>query len=148
MAAVHTLPVLAAAALTETVIGQPGWDDIRKLAGRPFVAAMRPLDLEESIALAAAAQQNRVNTVRVLDEYITRLKSLRDEIDGEEKKNLKTHLDHILNGRTQWRRGRADGSWQSGESLNQEIPTLRDVWMQQAGLGKLLDLRKKKREED
>ena len=36
MATVHTLPALAAAALTETVIGQPGWADIRKLAGRPL----------------------------------------------------------------------------------------------------------------
>ena len=59
MATVHTLPALAAAALTETVIGQPGWPDIRKLAGRPFVAAMRPLDLEETAALAEAARQNR-----------------------------------------------------------------------------------------
>jgi prephenate dehydrogenase len=148
MATVHTLPALAAAALTETVIGQPGWADIRKLAGRPFVSAMRPLDLEEPVALAEAARQNRTNTVRVLDDYINTLKSLRDEIDVEKKKSLQAHLARILKGRAQWRRARADGDWQSIETLEQEIPTFSDLWMQQLGLGKLIGLRKKKAEED
>ena len=148
MATIHTLPVLAAAALTEAVIGQPGWADIRKLAGRPFVAAMRPLDVEESTALAEAAQRNRVNTVRVLDEYIATLKSLRDEIDGEGKKSLQTRLDRISKGRAQWRRVRADGDWRSIESVEQEIPTFSELWMQQLGLGKLLGLRNKKTKED
>jgi prephenate dehydrogenase len=148
MATIHTLPALAAAALTETIIGQPGWDDIRKLAGRQFVAATRPLDFEESVALAEAARQNRVNIVRVLNDYIATLKSLRDEIDGDKKKSFQERLERILKGRAQWRRARADGEWQSIESDKQEIPTLNDFWMQQLGLGKLLDLRKKKTEED
>ena len=148
MATVHTLPTLAAAALTETVIGQPGWADIRKLAGRPFVFAMRTLDSEKSVALVETARQNRVNIVRVLDDYIATLKSLRDEIDGEEKKSLRARLDRILKGLNQWRRARADGDWQSIESLEQEIPTFSDLWLQQLGLGKLLRLRKKKTEED
>jgi prephenate dehydrogenase len=148
MAAVHTLPGLAAAALTETVIGQPGWPDIRKLAGRPFVSAMRPLDLEEAVALAEAARQNRANIVRVLDDYIITLKSLRDEIDGEKKKSFQARLTRILQGRKQWRQARADGDWQSIETFEQEIPTFSDLWVQQLGLGKLLGLRKRKEEED
>jgi prephenate dehydrogenase len=148
MATVHTLPALAAAALTEMVIGQPGWADIRKLAGRPFVAAMRPLDAEESSALAETAQKNRTNTVRVLDEYIATLQSLRDELEGEEEKNLQVRLERILNARAQWRRARADGDWQSIESLEQEIPTFNDLWRQQLGLGKLFGWRKKKTGDD
>jgi prephenate dehydrogenase len=148
MATIHTLPALAAAALTETSIEQPGWDDIRKLAGRPFVAATAPLDTEEAAALAEAALQNRVNTVRVLDDYIAALRSLRNQIEGEEKKSLQVRLDRIVKGRAQWRRARTDGEWQSIESQKQEIPTLNDFWMQQLGLGKLLDQRKKKTEED
>ena len=148
MATVHTLPGLAAAALTQTVIGQPGWADIRKLAGRPFVTSMRPLDAEESAALAEAARQNRVNTVRVLDDYIATLKSLRDEIEGEDRKSLEAHLNRILKGRAQWRKARADGDWQSIESLEQEIPTFSDLWMQQLGLGKLLGQGRKKKDEE
>jgi prephenate dehydrogenase len=149
MATIHTLPALAAAALTETVIGQAGWADIRKLAGRPFVSGMRPLDLQESFALAEAARQNRANTIRVLDDYIATLKSLRDEIDGEEKKSLQGHLNRILKARTQWRRSRADGDWQSIETIEQDIPTFSDLWMQQLGLGKLLgSLGRRKKGED
>jgi prephenate dehydrogenase len=148
MATIHTLPALAAAALAETSIEQPGWDDIRKLAGRPFVAATALLDSEEAGALAEAALQNRVNTVRVLDDYIAALKSMRDQIEGQEKKSLQVRLDRIMKGRAQWRRARADGEWQSVESQKQEIPTLNDFWMQQLGLGKLLDQRKKKTQED
>jgi prephenate dehydrogenase len=148
MATIHTLPALAAAALTETVIGQPGWADIRKLAGRPFVSAMRPLDLEESVALAEAARQNRVNTVRVLDEYIATLKSMRDEIDGEKKNTFQNRIDRIVKGRAQWRRARADGDWRSIETVEQEIPTFSDLWIQQLGLGKLLGLGRRKKDED
>jgi prephenate dehydrogenase len=148
MATIHTLPALAAAALTETVIGQPGWADIRKLAGRPFVDAMRPLDLEEPTALAEAARQNRINTVRLLDDYIATLKSLREEIGGEQAKGLQDRLARILKGRAQWRGERADGNWLPKESLDQEIPTLGDFWKQQLGLGKLLGQRKKKTEGD
>ena len=147
MAAAHTLPALAAAALTETIIEQPGWDDIRKLAGRPFVAVTQLLDSEEPVALAEAARQNRANIVRVLDDYIATLKSLRDEIDGEKKKSFQVRLARIAKGRTQWRRARADGEWGSLGSHKQEIPTLNDFWMQQIGLGKLLNQRRKKAED-
>ena len=148
MATVQTLPALAAAALTETVLGQPGWSDIRKLAGRPFAAAMRPLEEEGASALAETAQRNRVNTVRVLDEYMAVLKSLRDEIDGEEKKSLQERLEQILSGSTRWRRARADGDWESIESLEQEIPTFSELWKQQLGLGRLFGGRKKKTKDD
>jgi prephenate dehydrogenase len=148
MATIQTLPALAAAALTETVLGQPSWNDIRKLAGRPFMAAMRPLEEEGATTLAETAQRNRANTVRVLDEYIAALKSLRDEIDGEEQKSVQERLEHILNGRAQWRRVRADGDWQSIESLEQEIPTFSELWKQQLGLGRLFGRRNKKEKDD
>jgi prephenate dehydrogenase len=144
MAAVHTFPALAAAALAETVIEQPGWADIRKLAGRPFVSAMRPLDLEETAALAEAARQNRVNTVRMLNDYIATLQSWRDEIDEEKKKGLKGRLELVKKARSQWRKARADGDWQAMETLAQEIPTFSELWVQQLGLGKLFGLRKRK----
>ena len=149
MATVHTLPALAAAGLTETVIDQPGWADIRKLAGRPFVAGMRPLDGEDSGSLASAAQQNRVNVMRVLDNYIATLKSLRDEIEADDKASLQGHLERILQGRAQWRRARADGDWQAIESLSQDMPTFSDLWKQQlVGFGRFIGRRDKKKDKD
>jgi prephenate dehydrogenase len=148
MATVHTLPALVAAALTEAVIEQPGWADIRKLAGRPFVTAMQSLDYEEPATLVETAQQNRVNTVRLLDDTIAKLKSLRDEIDGEKKKSLRKRIERILKERAQWRQARADGDWQTIESREQEIPTFSELWMQQLGIAKLFGLGRKKTEED
>jgi prephenate dehydrogenase len=149
MATIHTLPALMAAALTETIINQPGWADIRKLGGRPFVSAMRPLDLQDSAALAEAVRQNRVNIVRLLGDTIATLEAWRDEIDDEKEKSFKGHLDRIVKGRDHWRRERANGDWQSIENSEQEIPTFSDLFMQQLGLGKLLGgLRKQKKEEE
>jgi len=148
MASIHTLPALAAAALAETVLGRPGWTDIRKLAGRHFMASMRPLDGEEAPALAEAAQKNRVNSVRLLDEYISALQSLRDEIDKEEKNRLQERLERVLNERAEWRRQRADGDWRSSESPKLGIPSSNDLWKQRLGLGKLLGQRIKKTEDD
>jgi prephenate dehydrogenase len=148
MSTVSILPALAVAALAETVLEQPGWGDIRKLAGRPFVAAMQPLDAEKEDALAEITWQNRANIVRLLDEYIAALKSLRDDIDGEKKKSFRGRLERVMKGRAQWRKARADGDWQSIESLEQELPTASAIFAQQLGLGKLLGLRRKKDNDD
>ena len=148
LATIRTLPALAAAALAETVIGQPGWRDINKLAGRPFAAAMRPLDGEGAMALAETAHKNRVNTLRVLDEYIAALQSLRIEINKEEIIGLQKRLQVILDERAQWQSGRAVGDWQSGESPKLDIPSFNDILKQQMGLGKLLGRRIKKTGDD
>jgi prephenate dehydrogenase len=148
MATIHTLPALAATGLTETVINQPGWTDIRRMAGRQFVCAMRPLDLEEPDALAEITRQNRLNTVRLLDEYIATMKSLRDEINGDKNNDFQIRLKGILERRSQWRGARASGEWQSFETLGHKTPTFRDLMMQQIGLGKLLGQDRKKREKD
>jgi prephenate dehydrogenase len=148
MATIHTLPALAAAALAETVIGQPGWTDISKLTGRHFMAGMRQLDGEGAQALAEAALRNRVNIVRVLDEYISALQSLRDEIEKEEETSLQGRLKLIFNGRAQWQEERRVDGASSSELLKQEMRTFNDNWRGQLGLGKLLGSRKKKPDND
>jgi prephenate dehydrogenase len=148
MATIHTLPALAAAALMETVIDQPGWSEIRKLAGRPFTTAMHQLDGENALALAEAAQKNRMNTVRMLDEYISALQSLRDAIDKEEISSLQERFERVLIESAQWRQWRAGSDWRSSGSLKQEIPTLNEAWRQQLGLGKLFGRRNKKTGDD
>ncbi len=137
MASIHILPELSAAALTETVTGQPGWSDIRKIAGKPFSAATRPLDGEKSTALTEAVLQNRANTIRLLDEYIATLSSLRKEIAEENKEGVLARLDHARQERVRWKAERAKGSWLSAESSRQEMPKVGDFLIQQlGGLGK------------
>ncbi len=106
MASSHLLPGLAAAMLTEAVISQPGWPDIRKLAGKPFMAAMRLFEMEGPEALAEIVLQNKGNTVRVLDGYIATLQSLRDEVAAGEKKDLRLRLDETGKDLEKWRHER------------------------------------------
>ncbi len=148
MATIHTLPTLAAAAMVETVIGQPGWTDIRKLAGRHFMSAMHQLDGEKGLALAEAVQKNRINTVRVLDEYIAALQSLRDEVEKEEKINLQERFKAALHARAEWQRERGDSSWHEDESQRQAMPTFNDMLRGPLGLGKMLGRPRKKPEDD
>jgi len=153
MTSIHLLPGLAAAAFVEMVTGQPSWADIRKLAGKPFVVAARPLDSEESAALAEAASQGQANTVRVLDEYIATLKSLREDIAGDRKENLQTRLDGAVKRRAEWRQERIRGDWRSvefGEQPGQPLPKSGDVFLkkQLGGLGSLFRRGEKKSASD
>ena len=133
MASAALLPALAAAALAETVTGQPGWSDIRKLAGKSYSAATQPLDGEESSALAEASLHNRLNVIRLLDEYMASLASLREDIASENGKNLHARLERARRGRAQWQLERAKGDWLAVESGRVEMPKMGDVLKQQIG---------------
>jgi prephenate dehydrogenase len=149
MASTQLLPGLSAAALAETVTGQPGWCDIRKLAGRSFSAATQPLDMETSKAFADAILHNRLNTIRLLNDYIGTLASLRQDILGENKEKLQARLERAQRGRHQWQLERDKGDWQAVEYGRQEMPTSRDILKQQiGGLDKLFGRRDKKMDAD
>ncbi len=146
MASAHLLPGLAAAAVTKTVLDQPGWPDIRKLASKSFAAAMNLLENEEPEALAEIALQNRANAVRVLDDYIASLQSLRDQVAGQETKALKTRFSGIVKDLEQWRQDRHGGDWKRVEyGQPHELPKASDILKQQVGgLDKLFGRPKKK----
>jgi prephenate dehydrogenase len=149
MASAHLLPGLSAAALMETITSQPGWSDIRKLAGKLYSSATQPLDAEESTALAEAIQHNRANTIRILDEYLITLASLRKDIADENIKNLKARLDDTRRRRGQWQLERARGDWLTVESSRPEMPRFGDIMKQQiGGLDKLFGRRHKKKPGD
>ena len=145
MTAAHLLPGLAAAALTEMIIGQPGWADIRKLAGKPFAVSMGLFEMEEPEALAEIALQNSASTLRVLDGYIASLQSLRNEVASEEKNELRIRLRQAGKDVEQWRLERFNGNWQDIEFGKQEMPKTGDILKQQVGgLDKLFKRRNKK----
>ena len=149
MAAAHLLPGLSAAVLAETITGQPGWSDTRKLAGKSYSAATRPLDGEESASLAEAALQDQSNVLRVLDAYITALTSLRQGIANKNKKEVQARLEKARRGRAQWQLDRAKGDWLAVETGRQEMPKVGDILKQQVGgLDKLFGRRNKKPDED
>jgi prephenate dehydrogenase len=149
MASAHLLPGLSAAALLETITNQPGWSDIRKVAGKPFSTATQPLEGEESAAWVDSIVHNRVNALRVLDEYITALSSLRKDIAEENSKILRDRLEESRRRRAQWSAERVQGDWKSVESKSLEMPKAGDIWKQQiGGLDKLFGRRNRKKPGD
>ena len=50
--AMHILPQLAAAALLDTTVDQPGWQEARKLAGRPYATVTAGVAYHDDVALA------------------------------------------------------------------------------------------------
>jgi prephenate dehydrogenase len=143
------LPGLSAAAMVETVMNQPGWSDIRKLAGKSFSMALLPLEGEEAGALSGAVMSNRENTLRVLDEYILTLTSFRKDIEEENLKGLSTRLEESRRRRAEWKSERAQGDWLSVESRQPDLPTVPGIWKQQiGGLDKLFGRSDKKKPGD
>jgi prephenate dehydrogenase len=138
LAASTLLPELTAAALVNAVMDQPGWDEGRKLAGRPFALATSPiLGLEGNKTIAQAALANRENVVRVIDNLIASLTKLRQAIQNDDAAGLQKQVQAALEDREIWIGQRKINNWASVDSPPSALPTAGDV------LGRLVGLRPK-----
>ncbi len=131
LAAVHTLPGLASAALTNAIVNAPGWTDRQKLAGSVF-AASTALALHSSGARYEEVNANRENAVRVLDDYIAELTSFRNLL-VEEDIALKKRLASASRSRENWLIERRSGNWLTNGMNTPEMPKLRDHLRQLIG---------------
>lgn len=124
LAKVQVLPQLAAAALLDTTLDEPGWLEARKLAGRPYAAVTSAFGYhDDGASVRESALANRENTVRLLNAYITSLLKLRDEIEDADAQALGTRLDNAWKGRLRWFEERVMAEWLKGELPKAEAPT-------------------------
>jgi prephenate dehydrogenase len=122
--AMHMLPQLAAAALLDATVDKPGWQEARKLAGRPYATVTAGAAYHDNmISLGRAALENRENVVRLLNTYITALIELRDDIDANNREAVTERLETALKGRDRWFNGRMAGEWLKGEQEKFNSPT-------------------------
>jgi len=122
----HLAPQFLAAALLNALVGQPGWDDARKLAGRPFATLTAALAYQDEMeALGEAALLNPEGFTRVLDQVIASLQGIRSEVADGDRERLRERLELALEGRQRWlsERTRADWSKRDKSELS-EIPNL------------------------
>jgi prephenate dehydrogenase len=125
--AMHVLPQLAAAALLDTTVDKPGWQEARKLAGRPYATVTAGLAYHDDIdSLGGAALENRENTVRLLNAYISSLLRLRDEIDANDSGAVRARLAEALQGRIRWFDERIAAEWLRGEAQPIDAPSFGD----------------------
>jgi len=116
MAAVHFLPQLMSIALLSATLGQPGWNEARKIAGRSFAEVSGPAaHLDDAEALTTAARLNRENITRKLDDVIATLRGIRQEIAQQDLERLESRIKEAKAGVDQWWQERGGGNWLATE---------------------------------
>ena len=127
LGSVQILPQLAAAALLDATLDKPGWQETKKLAGRPYAAVTSGLAYhDDATSLREAALENRENVVRLLNSYIASLISLRDEIDSNDRDALGKRLDTAWAGRIRWFDERTEADWLNKEAQRIDAPSFGD----------------------
>ena len=125
--AMHTLPQLAAAALLDATVDKPGWQEARKLAGRPFATVTAGIAYHDDVtSLGESAIENRESVVRLLNAYITSLIHLRDEIEANDRDALAARLADSLQGRVRWFDERTTAEWLNREGQQIDAPSFGD----------------------
>lgn len=119
MTSAHLLPELLSVSLLNATIDQPGWQEVRKVAGRAYYQASSAVDLADSESLSVLALQDRQNLIRSLNGIVTSLMDLLDDLDSENKEALMKRIESAQKGREQWlhERGKADWAHIPGERV-------------------------------
>jgi prephenate dehydrogenase len=142
--AMHVLPQLAAAAMLGTTVDKPGWQEARKLAGRPYATVTAGAAYhDDMLSLGETALDNRENIVRLLNAYITSLIQLRDEIDENDRDALLERLGEAWKGRARWLDERSAAEWLKGEGQEIDAPSFGER-VNQMLFGGLMTDRKRK----
>ncbi len=138
MASAHLLPQLAALALAGSLLDQPGWPDIRKLAGRAFAGTTGLFPGSNRDGLGTALLGNREHILNRLDSLLEELNALRADIAAGKRKELDARLEHARLGLDQWWAERSRADWIGVERGRPDLPKMGDIMKQQiGGLGKI-----------
>jgi prephenate dehydrogenase len=113
LAAVDHLPVLLALTMVETLIRQPAWRELRKVAGPTFAAGTQ-LITPSSVAHSDLLILNRDNIVRWIDELSASLDSIRGTLVEEDTEALVDRFLKVHEERHRWLADHAAGEWYEG----------------------------------
>jgi prephenate dehydrogenase len=119
LAAVDQLPSFLALALLETVIHEPAWRELRKMAGSSFGGATR-LAVTDPSAAAEAFLSNRENILRWLDTFSVTLARLRSMLAEEQTEELAQRFREAQTEREKWLQLSQEGKWAEGNRA--ELP--------------------------
>ncbi len=136
MSATHILPQLMAAALLNITVDQPGWREGRKMAGRAYAEVTGPIvQMGEHEALTSAALLAGDNILRVTDNLISALESLRNDIQKRDVEALSARLERARQGRQVWWQERVVAKWEEG-APQPDYPKPGDMFGRLFGVGR------------
>ena len=137
MAKTQILPQLMAAALLDATLGQPGWAEARKLAGKSYAQVTAPILIPtDARSLQATALLNQANIIRLLDELVASLQAMRVDIAGDDPAGLNQCLENARHGREEWWNQRLSDRWPDDEAPSVKAPTSAEIFGQLIGLRK------------
>jgi prephenate dehydrogenase len=140
-AGVEQLPALLALALLESVVQQPTWQELRKMAGSPFEAGTR-LQGTQPTGEVQGWLANRENLLRWVDGLLATLSSLRQAVDEGQAEDLVERFQNAWQERQSWASDRQTGDWREGPDA--EMPPRPSLM--ESFLGGLWPRRRTKRE--
>jgi prephenate dehydrogenase len=130
MAAVDHLPTFLSLSLLDTLVHQPTWRELRKVAGAPFEAATQ-LAGADPAALVELLTSNRDNVVRSIDAFSASLAALRQSLAEGETEELSQRIDEAVEGWLKWHHDRETGQWEgvSGVEMPEKPNVLADAFL-------------------
>jgi prephenate dehydrogenase len=113
LAAVEHLPAILALALLETMIQQPTWRELRKVAGPTFGRSTQ-LAMTDPAPLSDVCVSNRENVVRWIDAFSASLASVRKCLVDNQPEELNERFRAALEERNKWIVDQTAGQWNEG----------------------------------
>ncbi len=109
LAGIEGLPDLLTVALLRATVDTPGWEEMRKFAGRRFATATEAVD--DIYTHHPSLFLNRENILHRLDALIEELVHLRRLLAQDDEDALEAALAEAAEGRSRWIKQRQKGMW-------------------------------------
>ena len=107
----HLLPQVISAALLNATVGQPGWTEARRFAGRPYHQSASALGADNLEALLEALLHNPQAATAALDNAIGALTHMRAAIEKGDREDLQHRLELAFSDRETWLSERQKAQW-------------------------------------
>ncbi|MGD2165495.1 MAG: prephenate dehydrogenase/arogenate dehydrogenase family protein, partial [Anaerolineae bacterium] len=109
LAGVEGLPDVLTIALLRATVDTPGWEEMRKFAGRRFATVTEAVD--DMDTPRSSLFLNRQNVLQRLDALIEELIHLRNLLKQGDEEALSETVAEAARGRSQWMKQRRQGMW-------------------------------------
>lgn len=136
MAAVEQLPAFLSMALMAGVVAQPGWREMRQLAGGQFESTSHLVGADPQ-GLASMILSNQANLARWIALYIDKLMEWQALLASGDAQALGAALEDATAQRNRWLAQRQTGQWE--DRSGGEMPEKRQVYGSFLGMGRLFE---------
>jgi prephenate dehydrogenase len=137
MSRTHLLPQVLAACLVNVAQGSPGWNENRKLAGRSYaVISSLVSGVDNSAAVALASSLNKESMLRLLDELLEELESMRADLAEDHDTDFAKRVQEADERHKEWWNERRVAKWLTDQIADVDIREAGNPNLQLFGFGR------------